>query len=58
MARPAQTNADKPEDVATKLHNVIDRHLSKLPAEEQARRWDALEEYVNKFASVDAPAKR
>jgi hypothetical protein len=58
MALPAKANSPEPEEPATKLRNVIDSHLSKLPADEQARRWDALEAYVNKFSSVDALAKR
>jgi hypothetical protein len=58
MALPAKANSPNLQEAATTLHNLIDRHLSKLPAEEQARRWDALEEYVNKFASVDALANR
>lgn len=31
--------------VLAKLHNIIDQYLDGLPAEEQARRWDALEAY-------------
>lgn len=36
----------KSEEAVAKLHGIFDRHLSKLPAKEQARRWTALEQKI------------
>jgi hypothetical protein len=49
MARSATVRraAEKP---ASKLYDALESHLSKLPPAEQARRLDALEEYVKKNA--------
>jgi hypothetical protein len=65
MARTAsirahRRTADTSEEAVSKLHTIFENHLSKLPADEQARRWDALEEYVKKNAgdAGDAGAVR
>jgi hypothetical protein len=48
----------KPEEVIDNLHGIFEHHLSSLPTEEQARRWNALEEYVKKVGSAGTLAKR
>lgn len=47
----------KSEGAVDELHVIFTQHLSKFPAQEQKRRWDALEEYVNKFGTAGTPAK-
>jgi hypothetical protein len=49
---------EKSEEAIEELHGVFERHLSKLPADEQIRRWNALQEYVKKFGPSDTHAKR
>jgi hypothetical protein len=36
------------EELINEVLAIFERHLSQFPAEEQKRRWDALEEYVKK----------
>ncbi len=52
MARSAQLKkkTGNPEEAAAKLHGVFEKHLSKLPPQEQRRRWAALEQYVRKVS--------
>lgn len=52
MGRSAQLerSTEKPEEAAAKLHGVFERHLSKFSPQEQRRRWEALEQFVQKHS--------
>jgi hypothetical protein len=58
MAGPAQLERDtqKPEAPADRLLDIFERDMTKYPADEQARKWDALEQYVN-HAGAGTPSK-
>jgi hypothetical protein len=45
------------DHAAEKLQAIIESHLSNLSPEEQKKKWDELEDYVN-GVSRDARAKR
>jgi hypothetical protein len=55
MAHSAPVHTTEEEAVG-KVHAIFENQLSKLPAEEQAQRWDALAEYLKKSAAPAAPA--
>lgn len=52
----SMTKGEKLERAADKLHGIVKQHLAQFPAEEQKRRWAALEEYISAAVS-DKPAK-
>ena len=58
MANAAQLkDAQKLQAPADKLLAVFEQDMARYPAQEQARKWDALEQYVSRV-SADIPSKR
>lgn len=58
MANGAQLKeVQKLQAPADKLLAVFEQDMAKYPAEEQTRKWDALEQYVS-GASADIPSKQ
>jgi len=56
MSRPATRSAErKKQEAADTFVDIVEEHLSRLPADEQARRLSELEEYL-KQANAGAPA--
>jgi hypothetical protein len=58
MAHAAESARDKQklEAPADRLLTIFERDMAKYPAEEQARKWDALEQYVSR-AYAETPSK-
>ena len=58
MAHAAELQKDmqKEQAPADRLLAVFERDMAKYPADEQARKWDALEQYVS-HAATEIPAK-
>lgn len=58
MANAAQLKEEqKLQAPADKLLAVFEQDMAKYPAEEQAQKWDALEQYVS-HASAGTPSKQ
>lgn len=57
MARTTEVNTDAVlQEAAEKVRVAIDSHLANFPPDEQEKKWDALENYLNEVSSV-SPAK-
>lgn len=58
MAHTAELASDtqKLQAPADRLLAIFERDMAKYPADEQARKWDALERYVSRAAEI--PSKR
>lgn len=59
MAHTAETakDAQKLRAPADRLLGIFERDMAKYPADEQARKWDALEQYVS-HADAEIPSKQ
>lgn len=59
MAHTAEFARDtqKPQAPADRLLAIFERDMAKYPADEQARKWDALEQYVS-HAVAEIPSKQ
>ncbi|MHB8485451.1 MAG: hypothetical protein ACYDCM_06955 [Candidatus Acidiferrales bacterium] len=60
MAHTAEltTDTQKPQAPADRLLAVFERDMAKYPADEQARKWDALEQYVSHAAAENRSKQR
>lgn len=60
MAHTAElaTDTQKPQAPADRLLAVFERDMAKYPADEQARKWGALEQYVSHAAAENHSKQR
>ncbi|HEV2617515.1 MAG TPA: hypothetical protein VGU63_13000, partial [Candidatus Acidoferrales bacterium] len=54
---PLAKDAQKLQAPADRLLAIFEQDMAKYPADEQARKWDALEQYVS-HASSETPSKQ
>lgn len=45
------------EKAVEQIHGILDEHLAHLPATEQKKKWDELEQYLNAVAPGALPER-